>query len=77
MALIDALRDYIRVSEGMTEALLSEGSITQAEAAAEEPHIERCKTVLREIEEFEFNPALDGLAPRKPKPLDLHKAPIR
>jgi hypothetical protein len=77
VALIDALRDYIRISEAITNDLLDEGSITHAQAAAEEPHLERCRVVLREIQDLEFNPTLDGLVQRKPPSLDLHKAPIR
>lgn len=61
VALIDALRNYIRCCDQITEQLLHEGQITAEEARAETPHMERCRTMLREIEDRSFDPSLCGL----------------
>jgi hypothetical protein len=61
VALIDALRNYIRCCEHLTQDLLMEGSISPEEAHMESPHMARCQGLLKEIEELAFDPSLSGL----------------
>ena len=46
--LVDALRSYIRISEETRRDLSSLGVAT---TGIDEPHLERCRTLLKEIEE--------------------------
>jgi hypothetical protein len=51
--LVDALRSYIRISEKTREDLLSLGVST---AEIDEPHLNRCRALLKEIEEKQVDP---------------------
>jgi hypothetical protein len=57
--LIDALRDYIRVNERIRHDLLSDG-VTPEQLRQGDEHQARCRALLAEIEEFEFDPSLCG-----------------
>jgi hypothetical protein len=61
VALIDALRDYIRNHEIITDDFLRDGTISIEQAKAAEPHIDRCRALLKEIEGHSFDPSLCGL----------------
>jgi hypothetical protein len=65
VALVDALRNYIRCCEQITHDLLFQGSITIEEAKTESPHMARCKTLLKEIDELNFDPTLHGFIQSK------------
>jgi hypothetical protein len=51
--LVDALRSYIRISEQTRKDLLSLGGTT---TEIDEPHLNRCRALLREIEEKQVDP---------------------
>ena len=50
--LVDALRSYIRISEQTRRDLLSLGGTT----TIDEPHLNRCRALLKEIEEKQVDP---------------------
>lgn len=60
VALIDALRRYIRCCDNTTQYLLEEGSISPEEARAESPHIARCQALLKEMEDWSVDPSCCG-----------------
>jgi hypothetical protein len=66
VALIDALRDYIRYGEWEQASLLQEGVLTSEEARKNNLHLQSCRMVLREIEEFSFDETLCGVLPDRP-----------
>ena len=53
VTLVDALRSYVRISEETRRDLLSLGHSSKP---IDEPHLERCRALLKEIEEFEVDP---------------------
>ena len=62
VALIDALRDYVRACEGDTRDLLDEGSITGEQAMAEAARLVRFRVMLADLEDDQlFDPTLRGL----------------
>jgi len=61
VALVDALREYIRTDEAITRDLLQENAITPEDVARVKPHMDRCRELLRELEEVEINPSLWGM----------------
>jgi len=61
VALIDALRDYIRNDEVIARDLSREGSITKEQVIANMEHIDRCRALLKELEDWSFDPSLCGL----------------
>jgi hypothetical protein len=67
VALIDALRDYIRCNESIGRDLLNDGSITLDEFKIADVRIARFKNLLHEIEETNFDPSLCGVIQRKEK----------
>jgi hypothetical protein len=55
--LVDALRSYIRISEQTRKDLLSLGVPTaDIDDDIDEPHLNRCRALLREIEEKQVDP---------------------
>jgi hypothetical protein len=61
VALIDALRDYIRNLAQTRRDLLDEGALSIEEAREHDPHLERCQALLEELEDHSFDPSLCGL----------------
>jgi hypothetical protein len=61
VGLVDALRDYIRANEGLRDDLLREGGLTVEQAREGDEHIDRCRALLKEIENWEFDPSLCGV----------------
>jgi hypothetical protein len=58
--LVDALRSYIRISEDTRRDLLSLGAPT----GIDEPHLNRCRALLEEMEEKQVDPYVnDNLGP--------------
>jgi hypothetical protein len=51
--LVDALRSYIRISEQTRKDLLSLGVTADG---IDEPHVNRCRALLKEIEEKQVDP---------------------
>lgn len=60
VALIDALRDYIFAVTCVVEDMVTEGIISP-EAARSDPHMDRCKNLLAEIENNDFDLSLCGM----------------
>src|SRR5262245_59011110 len=60
VTLVDALRSYIRISENTRIDLLSLGITT----GIEEPHLDRCRALLKEIEEYQVDPSLNEILRR-------------
>jgi len=60
VTLVDALRSYIRISEQTRRDLLSLGVST----SFEEPHLDRCRALLKEIEEYQVDPTLNEILKR-------------
>jgi hypothetical protein len=54
--LVDALRSYIRISEQTRRDLLSLGVTT---TSIDEPHLNRCRALLKEIEEKQVDPRVN------------------
>lgn len=63
--LVDALREYIRTNHKLGLDLLREDSITEEQYQHSEKALDRCRALLHEIEDFEFNPSLCGVIKRK------------
>lgn len=61
VALVDALRAYIRSNEFVRRYMAVKGTLTPEFARAADEHIARCWSLLREIEEHHFDPSLHGL----------------
>jgi len=66
VALVDALRNYIRCNIEMRRDWLAAGKITLEKAAKGQAHIDRFQAVLDEIEHHEFDPTLCGIIKRIP-----------
>jgi hypothetical protein len=60
VALIDALRDYIRADDAITGDLVREDAVTPAQVRANNARMQRYRLLLRELEDHEFNPSLHG-----------------
>jgi hypothetical protein len=60
VTLVDALRSYIRISEETRRDLLSLRGTTRIE----EPHLDRCRALLKEIEAYQVDPSLNEILKR-------------
>jgi hypothetical protein len=58
--LIDALRDYIRANEQIRDDLLRDDTIAEQLREGNE-RLASCRALLKDIEDFEFNPTLCGI----------------
>jgi hypothetical protein len=62
VALVDALRDYIRNDKRTMDDLLREGgTLTSAQTQARHLHLEHCHTLLRDLETHGIDPSLCGM----------------
>jgi hypothetical protein len=61
VALVDALRDYIRNDKQTMDDLLREGgTLTPAQTQARHLHLKHCHTLLQDLEAHGINPSLCG-----------------
>jgi hypothetical protein len=60
LALIDALRDYIRAEVALARDLLEEKQITFDEVLAGNASLQPMRDMLRELEAYEMDPTLHG-----------------
>ena len=64
VALVDALRNYIRANDQLARDLLHEGQITIEEFRRPWPHMKQCRSVLRELESMSVSENLCGVLRR-------------
>ena len=65
VALVDALRDYIRACEADMNDAAQEGGVTSEQWREWQADLDQFRKILKDVEAAEVNPCLDGLIPWK------------